>query len=115
MATRSSRRRLHRRVLAFARRVVGSVRTGFGLSRSVFLAMLLVAAVAFSVAALAIVTERARTLEDGRVTAARLSQLLDDPALRARLGENGRQLVEARFALERQAEQLANVLRDVSR
>lgn len=45
----------------------------------------------------------------------RLSQLLDDAALRARLGENGRQLVEARFALERQAEQLARVIESVAR
>jgi glycosyltransferase involved in cell wall biosynthesis len=44
----------------------------------------------------------------------RLSRLLDDAALRQRLGEAGRQLVEARFALERQAETLAKVLRGVA-
>jgi glycosyltransferase involved in cell wall biosynthesis len=44
----------------------------------------------------------------------RLSRLLDDVALRQRLGEAGRQLVEARFALERQAETLAKVLRGVA-
>lgn len=40
----------------------------------------------------------------------RLSQLLDDAALRKRLGEAGRQLVEDRFALEKQAELLAAVM-----
>lgn len=44
----------------------------------------------------------------------RLSRLLEDAVLRARLGEAGRQLVEARFALERQAETLAKVLRAVA-
>ena len=45
---------------------------------------------------------------------ARLSLLLDDAESRRRLGENGRQLVEARFALERQATQLAEVLTSVA-
>jgi L-malate glycosyltransferase len=44
----------------------------------------------------------------------RMSQLLDDAAERRRLGENGRQLVEQRFALDRQAEQLAKVLTSVA-
>jgi glycosyltransferase involved in cell wall biosynthesis len=44
----------------------------------------------------------------------RLSQLLDDAQLRARLGESGRQLVEQRFALEKQAQLLFEVLRDVA-
>jgi glycosyltransferase involved in cell wall biosynthesis len=45
---------------------------------------------------------------------ARLSQLLDDAALRNRLGSAGRAVVEQRFALERQAEALGKVLRDVA-
>src|SRR6185436_1314046 len=40
----------------------------------------------------------------------RLSELLDDAALRNRLGAAGRAIVEQRFALERQAEILAGVL-----
>ncbi len=43
----------------------------------------------------------------------RISQLLDDAEQRRRLGENGRQLVERRFALEKQAQALAGVLRSV--
>jgi glycosyltransferase involved in cell wall biosynthesis len=46
---------------------------------------------------------------------ARLSELLDDAAKRDRLGSAGRALVEQRFALEKQADQLANVLRDVAK
>ncbi len=43
----------------------------------------------------------------------RISQLLDDAEQRRRLGENGRQLVERHFALEKQAQALAGVLRSV--
>jgi len=44
----------------------------------------------------------------------RLSELLDDAALRNRLGAAGRAIVEQRFALERQAEILAGVLMGVA-
>ncbi|HEX6278070.1 MAG TPA: glycosyltransferase family 4 protein, partial [Polyangiaceae bacterium] len=44
-----------------------------------------------------------------------LSKLLEDAELRKRLGAAGRKMVEERFALERQAEVLAGVFRDVAR
>jgi glycosyltransferase involved in cell wall biosynthesis len=43
-----------------------------------------------------------------------LSKLLEDAELRKRLGSVGRKMVEERFALERQAEVLAGVLRTVA-
>lgn len=52
-------------------------------------------------------------VKDDAEWVARLTQLLDDRALRERLGSAGRTLVEERFALERQAAQLADVLRDM--
>jgi glycosyltransferase involved in cell wall biosynthesis len=50
-------------------------------------------------------------VKDDAEWVARLSQLLEDRVLRDRLGQAGRQLVETRFALEKQAQTLANVLR----
>lgn len=53
-------------------------------------------------------------VKDDAEWVARLSELLNDAPQRERLGEAGRQLVEARFALERQSEQLFRVLKDVA-
>jgi phosphatidylinositol alpha-1,6-mannosyltransferase len=41
----------------------------------------------------------------------RISQLLEDAQLRGRLGERGRAIVEERFALEKQAKIMADLLR----
>jgi len=42
---------------------------------------------------------------------AKISRLLDDPALRAEVGARGRRLVEAQYCVERQAPRLLDVLR----
>jgi glycosyltransferase involved in cell wall biosynthesis len=53
-------------------------------------------------------------VKDDTEWVARLSELLDDASKRDRLGSAGRALVEQRFALEKQADQLAAVLRSVA-
>jgi glycosyltransferase involved in cell wall biosynthesis len=45
---------------------------------------------------------------------ARLSQLLDDAQLRDQIGQRGRKLVESRFDLARQAQQLGDVIRQLA-
>jgi glycosyltransferase involved in cell wall biosynthesis len=53
-------------------------------------------------------------VRDDEEWVARLSELLEDAPRRERLGEAGRQLVEQRFALEKQAQQLSTVLSAVA-
>jgi glycosyltransferase involved in cell wall biosynthesis len=52
---------------------------------------------------------------DPDALAAALRRLLDDPALRGRLGNRAREKAHARFSIERTAAELAGVLADLSR
>jgi glycosyltransferase involved in cell wall biosynthesis len=47
---------------------------------------------------------------DSAALAAGLRRLMDDPALRRRLGEDGQKSVRARFTAERMARETADVL-----